>query len=114
MKKWKKITMISSGVVFMMATLFGVSFAWFTSMNSAALNNGQGYTASAYFAGGNGSAETPYVITDPIHLYNLAWLQYLGYFNRTDSNNNLQQKHFILSKDLDMARLGSPTDRHHR
>jgi hypothetical protein len=104
MKKWKKITMISSGVVFMMGTLFGVSFAWFQSLNSANFNNGEGYTASAYFAGGNGSAETPYIITDPIHLYNLAWLQYLGYFNLDkNSDSAIDQKYFVLSKDLDMT-----------
>ncbi len=34
-----------------------------------------------YFAGGTGAADDPYIIADAIHVYNLAWLQYMGYFN---------------------------------
>jgi hypothetical protein len=103
MKKWQKITLVSTGVLLMMGTLFAGSFAWFQDLNAANMNNGEGQTASAYFAGGDGSAASPYLIDKPVHLYNLAWLQYLGYFNKTDSNNNLQQKHFVLAKDLDMT-----------
>ena len=31
-----------------------------------------------YFASGDGSADNPFTITKPIHLYNFAWLQYQG------------------------------------
>jgi len=103
MKKWKKILAISSGMTLMMATLFSVSFAWFLELSYAGLDTGKGYTASAYFAGGDGSESAPYLIRDPIHLYNLAWLQYLGYFNQSDSSGNLRQEHFALIADLDMT-----------
>jgi hypothetical protein len=103
MKKWKKIAIGCSAVALMMSTLFTASLAWFTSKNNADLGTGQGYTASAYFAGGDGSAANPFVINRPIHLYNLAWLQYLGIFNQTDSSNNIKQKHFVLASDLDMT-----------
>jgi hypothetical protein len=103
MKKWKKITIECSAVALVMSTLFTASLAWFTSKNNADLGTGQGYTASAYFAGGDGSADNPFIINRPIHLYNLAWLQYLGIFNQTDSSNNIKQKHFVLAADLDMT-----------
>lgn len=103
MKKWKKILGIASGATLMMATLFSVSFAWFYELSYADLGSGKGYTASAYFAGGDGSENKPYLLRDPIHLYNLAWLQYLGYFNTTDTSGNLLQKHFALVGDLDMT-----------
>jgi hypothetical protein len=63
---------------------------------------------------------TPYIINAPIHLYNLAWLQYLGYFNQVDSSNVYQQKtYFVLGADVDMAsdnganNWTSAADRHH-
>src|SRR5574344_2343957 len=88
----EKILAISSGMTLMMATLFSVSFAWFLELSYAGLDTGKGYTASAYFAGGDGSESAPYLIRDPIHLYNLAWLQYLGYFNQSDSSGNLRSE----------------------
>ena len=103
MKKWQKISFISSGVLLMMGTLFAGSFAWFQDLNAAGLNNGQGYTASAYFAGGGGSEADPYLIDRPIHMYNLAWLQYLGYFNQTNSSNAYQQTYFKLNANVDMT-----------
>jgi hypothetical protein len=106
MKKWQKITLVSTGVLLMMGTLFAGSFAWFQDLNAANMNNGEGQTASAYFAGGDGSAASPYLIDKPVHLYNLAWLQYLGFFNKTTDGTaagTLDQKHFALSADLDMT-----------
>ncbi len=67
-----------------------------------------GSADAAYFAGGNGSEEKPYEISDAVHLYNLAWLQYLGYFNMNpDMSNKLAQSYFKLTADIDMGRLKS-------
>ncbi len=55
-----------------------------------------GSSSSSYFGGGDGSATSPYIISDPVHLYNLAWLQYIGYFE--DSNY-----YFELSKNINMS-----------
>jgi len=90
----------------MVSTLFTVSLAWFSSQNNADIGTGQGYTASAYFAGGDGSAANPYVIDRPIHLYNLAWLQYLGLFNKNDGTA-FKQQYFVLGSDVDMASTAS-------
>ena len=36
---------------------------------------------ASHFARGSGTENDPYIINDRIHLYNLAWLQYVGEFN---------------------------------
>lgn len=101
-KGTKRIAFLISGFSVMLASLATVTYAWFSLANEAALTSGQGYTASAYFAGGDGSEENPYLLDRPIHLYNLAWLQYLGLFNKNDGTA-YQQKYFALSGDLDMT-----------
>ena len=60
-----------------------------------------GSTESAYFAGGTGDVNNPYIITNQVHLYNLAWLQYLGYFNgNATMNNGRKQSFFVLGADV--------------
>lgn len=78
------------------------AFCWFAQSNGFSTNF-KSSTATAYFAGGDGSREKPYQIKDPVHLYNLAWLQYLGYFNlRNGFNNGRAQSYFTLTADIDM------------
>ena len=58
------------------------SFAWFNTR--AKLNDNSmflGSSIGAYFGGGDGSQGAPYIISTSTHVYNLAWLQYLGFFN---------------------------------
>ena len=63
-----------------------------------------------YFESGNGSKDNPYIISQPVHLYNLAWLQDLGYFDSdkdSDSSTEIKDRYyyfnidFIKSLDLD-------------
>ena len=59
--------------------------AWFTTnvrMNEADMLL-TGDALGAYFEYGDGTSESPYGIKTVRQLYNLAWLQYLGYFNAT-------------------------------
>ena len=70
------------------------SYSWFTNTNNVTRNI-NGYTAGAYFAGGKGEKDDPYIIKNPIHLYNLAWLYYIGYFKG-------KEPYFRIDKDLDM------------
>ena len=88
-----------SGVMF-----FSVAaFCWFAKSDGFSTNF-KSSTATAYFAGGDGSSEKPYQIKDPVHLYNLAWLQYLGYFNlRVGFNNGRAQSYFKLTADIGMS-----------
>lgn len=105
-KSLKTVLIAISGSALMIGTLFTATLAWFSAANKAALDSGQGFTASSYFAGGNGTANNPYLIDRPIHLYNLAWLQYLGYFNKTESGAYVQT-YFKLAADVDMASTSS-------
>ena len=94
-----------STVIKLLASILGVSLvasvtstiAWFVPI--ARIENTdspiEGATEGAYFAYGDGSSGSPYGIKKPRHLYNLAWLNYLGYFN--DS-----QVYFELDNDLSM------------
>lgn len=71
------------------------SYAWFTNHNNVTNNDLQGSTSGAYFARGDGTPTNPYVINKPIHLYNLAWLQYIGAFDN-------KEPYFIIESDLEM------------
>lgn len=114
MKRRGMLALLSSTVaVSFMATVIS-TLAWFnTTINISPEENLNGFSDGAYFAGGDGlTPETAYIIRTPRHLYNLAWLQYLGYFNEDKKNNTTgaagadgiidQQYYFILDNDLDM------------
>ena len=77
------------------------SYAWFTNHNNVTNNDLHGSTAGAYFARGDGSSANPYVINKPIHLYNLAWLQYIGAFK--DASGADKEPYFLIESDLDMT-----------
>ena len=93
----------------MIGIVIAVSYAWFlnTEFVEPTLS---GFSISAYFGGGDGSSNDPYQIKTSRHLYNLAWLQYLGYFNQPgtgnepDENNttSLTQYSFEITQDLEM------------
>lgn len=83
-------TILASG-----CAISAFSFAWFSNNNNVSRGFG-GSTTGAYFARGNGSEGNPYVINKPIHLYNLAWLQYVGFFKD-------KEPYFIIERDLDMS-----------
>lgn len=79
------------------------TFAWFdNSVGSLDFpKDFGGSSMAAYFAGGEGSSTEPYIIESSLNLYNLAWLQYLGYFNmRSGLNNGRAQTYFKLSDNL--------------
>lgn len=83
-------TILASG-----CAISAFSFAWFSNNNNVSRGFG-GSTTGAYFARGDGSETNPYVINRPIHLYNLAWLQYVGFFKE-------KEPYFIIERDLDMS-----------
>ena len=77
-------------------SLVAASFAWFASLNH--VSNDQHFTAetiAGYFADGDGSQGDPYIINNPRHLYNLAWLQDRGAITK--------YTYFKLGADIDMA-----------
>lgn len=75
-------------------------------------DNTYGSAVGKYFAYGDGSSTTPYGISSPRHLYNLAWLQYLGVFNKEttvvtgeDGKTTTYYKtyYFELANDINMS-----------
>ena len=84
-----------------------VSLAWFIN-RAEAPSESDGSTLSSYFAYGNGTKEEPYGIKLPRHVYNLAWLQDLGYFNKDkDGDGKKDTVYFELAQDVDMSTLNT-------
>ncbi len=110
--KDKTFKLLFSGVlssfIALTASLASFSYAWFK--NKDIIQEAfVGKSYGSYFAYGNGTAEKPYGITRPLHLYNLAWLQYLGHFNQLDESGNLKRQfHFELGDDFDASTLTLP------
>jgi|GEM_PF-1975449 len=88
MMKRKSIILATAFTIFTLGASFMGSMAWF--MNTVTLSNidMNGDSKGAYFAYGNGTSESPFGISTPRHLYNLAWLQYNGDFNKDVKNNS--------------------------
>ncbi len=95
--------------------IFASTMAWLSTKTSVnTVNKLSGSSDGAYFAYGNGDKqddpstadfeEGPYGIETARQLYNLAWLQYLGYFNKIDENTGkYKQYYFELNADIDMT-----------
>ena len=110
MRRKLSITLLSiltsfSGLAVAVGTL-----SWFIPLAKIAKDDSpiSGSSSGAYFAYGNGTPTTQehpenrvYGITVPRHLYNLAWLQYLGFFNDADENG--KQYYFELGDNIDMT-----------
>lgn len=106
----KRIFRSLAALLIIVISFSAISFAWLASGKYLNFPSSFGGSATpAYFAGGDGSKDNPFRITNPVHLYNLAWLQYLGYFNRREGfNNDRDQTYFELGKDVDMRGTAIP------
>jgi len=108
MRNGKKTLLRGSFLLAVGAILASVSaaLAWFS--NHAEVDSRTtGSAVGSYFAYGSGTADDPFGLTLPRHVYNLAWLQDLGYFNQTDSSGKIQQYYFELASDIDMSTLST-------
>lgn len=106
----KRIFRSLAALLIIVISFSAISFAWLASGKYLNFPSSFGGSATpAYFAGGDGSKDNPFRITNAVHLYNLAWLQYLGYFNRREGfNNDRDQTYFELGKDVDMRGRAIP------
>lgn len=77
-KRLKSFSIISLMVAVLMVTL-SLTYSWLVQIDVIP-NNVIGKTRSSYFGGGNGTSQTPYIISKPNHFFNLASLQNLGIF----------------------------------
>lgn len=115
----KRIYFLILSILLMIGIVIVISFAWFTNTEFVEPDI-SGYSISSYFGGGDGSVNDPYQIKNERHLYNLAWLQYLGYFNKIGSgttpdedqdnptSSTLTQYSFVITNDLDMSEWPLP------
>ena len=111
MKQKGKIFVLGA-ITMLTAVAFATStFAWFAYIptlefgtGSGKINVGAGSETSYYESGSGDSIDDPYIISNRNHLYNLAWLQYMGMYNKP----NIQQKYFKLKNDIDMSGITLP------
>ena len=80
----------SAILILLAVSIFLVSIsttlAWFAKVSYIDNDNLTASVIPGYFRSGDGTADDPFVISTPRHLYNLAWLQYLGELNKVDEN----------------------------
>ena len=68
-------------ILLAIAVTITINYAWF--VNGYDVDPlATGSSVDAYYHSGSGTQGDPYIITSPRHLYNLAWLQYLGTYNK--------------------------------
>ena len=110
--KQKFKLLVLGGITMLTAVAFATStFAWFAYIptlsfgtGSGKINVGAGSETSYYESGSGESINDPYIISNRNHLYNLAWLQYMGRYNTP----SISQKYFKLKNDIDMSGLTLP------
>ena len=95
MNKKRTFAYILLSVATSMIVFAGVSLAWFFNTTADIVPNPTGEVITSYFHCGSGTEEDPYVITRPVHLYNLTRL-YEDLDGFAEANN-----HFQLGYDLD-------------
>ena len=107
MKNKSSIKVLILSSLFATALAVGSSLSWFAPTASIGNNRNPitGEVEDEYYASGTGDAGDPYVITKPRHLYNLAWLQYLGFYNKSAGIDN-HQFYFVLGNNIDMSEFG--------
>ena len=98
-KIYKLILLIT--IVLLLALIAAtLSFGWFA---DRLLSPSGGEVMPGFYAGGHGTEEEPFLITRPIHLYNLAWLQASGRYNKPNPETGvITQTYFELADNLDM------------
>ena len=83
------------------------TIAWFgNSFTFADINDKiKGDSAAAYFAYGNGTEAKPYGIRTARQLYNLAWLQYNGTFNKDANGDHVIDKQYYFEIDPEITEI---------
>ena len=108
MKYKKSLAVILGSAVFTALLAVGISIAWLspTAYMRNSENPIEGMVQDKYYNSGDGiTYETAFEITQPRHLYNLAWLQYLGFYNKSEGIDN-HQFYFKLGNNIDMSQFG--------
>lgn len=77
-----KLRLLNVVLTFLMlfSSLALLSYAWFSNPPRIFDQDIMGQARNSYFASGTGTEELPYIISKPLHFFNLAYLQNSGYF----------------------------------
>ncbi len=113
MKNKYKIRLIFSfiSIIILSVLVITRTYAWYvgyagirTDVNDIKLSS-----MGKYYESGEGTKDDPYIITSARHLYNLAWLQDLGYYDENVdsdlSEDGIQPFYFKLGANVDMKTL---------
>lgn len=107
----KKLILIIFNIILSVFVITFSVFAWYTNTFGIKADSGVMSSKNLYFESGNGSKDNPYIISQPVHLYNLAWLQDLGYFDSDKdsdpSTEIIDRYYFKLKNDIDMSDFNS-------
>ena len=95
MNKKKTFAYILLSIATSMMVFTGITFAWLYNISADIDMDASGEIITSYFHCGSGTEDDPYVITRPVHLYNLTRL-YEDLDGFAEANN-----HFQLGYDLD-------------
>ena len=108
MKRKSSIVILAGLVLSSITAVVGGTLSWFsaTALMRNSENPIEGTVEDEYYASGTGTSSDPFYITKPRHLYNLAWLQYLGFYNKNTGNDN-HQFYFKLGGNIDMSQFGA-------
>lgn len=106
MKRSIKILALSMISLCSIAAVTVSTVAWFSTKDE--INYVDGGAVASYFKSGHGTEQDPYIIASRNHVYNLAWLQYIGYFNDSTNFSGLHQYYFEVENDIDMEGLTIP------
>ena len=108
---FKKIFFSVLSTVCLLIVTITVAYAWYITKVADDFRSPliTGKSTAAYYAGGDGSKAKPYKIANERHLYNLAWLQYLGTYNKDyDEDGVVDQYYFEVINDIDCNDLVLP------
>ena len=128
MKRKTTIIALSTLIVFSSSVLAASTIAWFSARTNIPFGtdpdtvNVSGGSMASYYESGTGRLPgtngvddpgDPYVISNKNHLYNLAWLQYIGYYNARSTiaqnpEKDFEQCYFVLKNDIDMDGMTLP------
>lgn len=72
-------------LIFLMLSYAVINYAWTDNTYQYNIDI-IGKSRKTYFAGGVGTSENPFIISEPVHMYNLGYLQNEGIFDAVPSN----------------------------
>ena len=87
----RRYILANVGILAGCALIFATSatLMWFSNNISIVPTQIEASSEAAYYASGKGTKDDPYVINKARHLYNLAWLQYLGTYNKDEDKDGI-------------------------